>query len=214
VTFSGGISADRREIDVVLARLRGRQRFECSALANRLGDPALALAQAELSKHALEGWIANVPDSSRHEDMLSAAWERLAKAHWSLGERNQALAAFREFAAVRKRLFEREPSDQYRLWLTKCYNELVFYGSRGGDLRGAADAILERTRLWPGNAKQVAQAAEDFETLAERVTARSRGHLTREDQTERDHYLAESRRVRRAAEAASRRAEHDLRVER
>jgi hypothetical protein len=46
------------------------------------------------------------------------------------------------------------------------------------------------------------------------VTARARGPLSREDQAEHDHYLAESRCVRQAAEAASRRVGHDSRAER
>jgi hypothetical protein len=73
---------------------------------------------------------------------------------------------------------------------------------------------LERLKLWPDNAKQLAQAADDFEALAEQVTARRPGHLALEDQAERDHYVSESRRLRRAADAATRRAGDLLRAER
>jgi hypothetical protein len=156
----------------------------------------------------------NAPERGRHEELLSYVWERLGKARWGLGQHDQALAAFRRFAAAKRRLFEREPSNQHRQWLTKSYNKLVFYGARGGDLRGAADAIRERAKLWPGDGKQLTQAAEDFETLAERVTAGSRRSVSPVDQAERDHYRAESRRLRRAAEAATRRADPNLRVER
>jgi tetratricopeptide (TPR) repeat protein len=187
----------------------------CSALANQLGEPALALEQAELGRRIIEEWIRTAPDGFRHEDELSDVWSRIAKARWSLGKRDQALAAFRKSTAIEKRVFEREPSNHvYRAWLSSCYDRFVFYGSHGGDLRGAAAAILERLKLWPDNAKQLAQAADDFEALAEQVTARGRGHLALEDQAERDHYVSESRRLRRAADAATRRAGDLLRAER
>jgi tetratricopeptide (TPR) repeat protein len=189
----------------------------CSAMANRLGEPALALAQAELGRRSLEEWMEmeNAPESRRHEDLLSAVCERIGKARWGLGQRDQALAAFRESAALQKHELEREPSNPaYRASLSACYNRLSFYHSLTGDLRGAADAILERTKLWPNNPEQLAMTAEDFSGLAKRVTARSQGHLSHEDEAERDHYLAESRRLRVAAEAATHREGHDLRVER
>jgi len=200
--------ADHRSHDQAFLYRLGDMLVNCSALASRLGEPALALEQAELGRRAFEAWIEmeNAPERGRHEELLSYVWERLGKARWGLGQRDQALAAFRKFAAAKRRLFEREPSNQHRQLLTKSYNKLVYYGARGGDLRGAADAIRERTKLWPGDAKHLVQSAEDFEALADRVTAGSQGHVSPDDQAERDHYLAESRRVRQAAEAASRRA--------
>jgi tetratricopeptide (TPR) repeat protein len=187
----------------------------CSALANQLGDPALSLQQAELGRHTIEELIRTAPDGFRHEDMLSLIWERIAKAHWGLGERVPAVAALRESAAIQKRVFEREPSNHAcRTSLSRCYDRLVFYGSSGGDLRGAADAILDRTKLWPDDAGQLAKTAEDFDGLAKRVTARNGGQLSSDDQAERDRYLAESRRFRQAAGAATGRVGHDLRVER
>jgi serine/threonine protein kinase len=193
----------------------GHQLTECSALANQLGEPALALEQAELARRTIEGWVRAAPDDPHGDNELNGAWERIGKARWSLGQRDQALAAFRESAAVQKRVFEREPSNHIiRVCLSQCYNRLAYYGSSAGDLRGAADAILARTRLWPDSTQQLFKSADDFAALAERVTARSRGPLSRDDQAERDHYLSESRRVRQAAEAASQRVGHDLRVQR
>jgi tRNA A-37 threonylcarbamoyl transferase component Bud32/tetratricopeptide (TPR) repeat protein len=193
----------------------GRLLLDCSALANQLGEPTLSLQQAELGRRTIEEWIRTAPDGVRHEDWLSAVWMRIAKARWGLGEREQALAAFRESTAIQKRLFERVPTNHaYRVWLSQCYDRLVFYGSQRGALRGAADAILERTRLWPDNGNQLAKSADDFSSLAEQVTARTCGHLSPENQAERDRYLTESRRIRQAAEAASRRAGHDLSAQR
>jgi hypothetical protein len=193
----------------------GGQLNSCSTLANLLGEPVLALEQAELNRRTIEEWIRAAPPDLRHEDALGDAWMRIAKAHWSLGQRDQALAALRESTVIAKRLFERQRSNRvYRAFLSKSYDRLVFYGTQAGDWRGSADAISERTKLWPDNAKQLAKSADDFAVLAQRVTARARGPLSREDQAERDHDLAESRRVRQAAEAASGRADHDLRAER
>jgi serine/threonine protein kinase len=193
----------------------GHRALECSALANQLGEPTLALEQAELARRAIEAWVRAIPDDPRRDDGLVHAWERIGKARWSLGQRDQGLAAFRESAAIQKPAVEREPSnDLARLRLSRCYGRLVFYGSQAGDLRGAAEAILERTRLWPDNAKQLGKSADDFAALAQRVTARDRGHLSHEDQAERDRYLAESRRIRQAAEAARRQLHPELRVER
>jgi tetratricopeptide (TPR) repeat protein len=193
----------------------GHQLTECSALANQLGEPALALEQAELARRTIEGWVRAAPDDPRRDDGLNGAWERIGKARWSLGHRDQALAAFWESAAVQKRVFEREPSNHMiRVCLSQCYNRLAYYGSSAGDLRGAARAILERTKLWPDNANQLIKTSEELNDLAGQVTSRGRGHLSVEDQAERDRYLAESRRVRQAAETAKRRAGHDLRVQR
>jgi tetratricopeptide (TPR) repeat protein len=187
----------------------------CSALANQLAEPALSLQQAELGRSTIETLNRVTPDGYRGQESLSTAWERIAKARWSLGDRDQALAAFRESAAIQKRYLAKEPSNHScRVSASKFYDRLVFFGSLAGDLRGASDAILERLKLWPDDPKRLTQAADDFAALAERVTGRSRGRLSREDQEERDRYLAESRRARQAAEAASRRADRDLGVER
>ncbi len=156
---------------------------------------------------------AHKPDDPRQNEWLSYAWERIGKARWRLGQRDQAMAAFRESAAIQKPVFERNPSNYVnRVRLSQCYNRLVYYGSSAGHLRTAADAILARIGLSPNSSQQLVKSADDFAALAEQVTARTRGHLGREDQAEREHYLSESRRLRHAADAATRRAVHDLRT--
>jgi tetratricopeptide (TPR) repeat protein len=187
----------------------------CSALANQLGDPVLSLQQAELSRGTVEELVRRVPELIRRNGGLTAVYERIAKARWSLGQRDQALAAFRESAAIQKRIVEREPSNHvYRERLGQYYSRLAYYASRGGDLAGAADALLERVKLWPNDTNRLAQTAEAFGSLAQQVSARDRGHLSRGDQAEHDRYLTESRRFRKAAEAATGRAGHYVRVER
>jgi serine/threonine protein kinase len=188
----------------------------CSALANQLGEPRLSLQQAELGRRVLEELVHSAPDRRRDGESLSSTWMRIAKAHWSLGERDQALAAFRQSAALNRRNFDREPSNRfYRAWLSRSYDRLILYGAKAGDLQGAAEAIRERTKLWPGDVVQLSKAAEDFESLAQQVTTRSHGKPSSQDQAEHDRYLAESRRAREAAaNAATKRELSNLRVER
>jgi tetratricopeptide (TPR) repeat protein len=181
----------------------GEQSTVCSALANQLGDWALALQQGDLARRVIEIRMRIAPDDVRQGNALSGAWERVAKAHWSLGDRAQALADFRQSAACQRLLFERDPSiAKWRNALSQCYSRLVFYASQSGELNTAADAILERVKLWPNDRKQLAQAAEDFQTLADQVSARGAGHPSGQDLVERDRYLAESRRLKQAADAA------------
>jgi tetratricopeptide (TPR) repeat protein len=187
----------------------------CSALANQLGEPRLSLQQAELGRRVFEELVHSAPDRRRDGESLSSTWMRIAKAHWSLGERDQALAAFRQSAALNRRNFDREPSNRfYRAWLSRSYDRLILYGAKAGDLQGAAEAIRERTKLWPGDVAQIFKAADDFESLAQQVTTRSRAKLSPEDQAERDRYLAESHRAKEAANAARKREISNLRVER
>jgi tetratricopeptide (TPR) repeat protein len=189
--------------------------MDCSALANQLGDGHLSLEQAELARRTLEELICCAPARDQEQFQLSAAWMRIAKAHWTLGDLDKAWAALLQSTAVQRRLFEREPSNpSYRAWLSQCYDRLVFYGSRAGKLDGAAGAILERSKLWPEDPMKLIQSAEDFASLAEQVIGRRHAKLSPEDQAERDRYLAESRHAREAADAAARHEISNLRVER
>jgi tetratricopeptide (TPR) repeat protein len=186
-----------------------------SALANQLGEPALALQQAEIARKAIEEWMRDTLDCPAHQNKLAVAWERIAKARWGLGQRDQALTALREAVATQRRAFDKEPANHFcRVCLSRYYDRSFFYGTRAGDIRGAATAIVERTKLWPGDVKQLVKAADDFNTLAGQVTARSQGHLSAEDQAERARYLAECRRMQQAAEEATHSAPEDLRVQR
>jgi tetratricopeptide (TPR) repeat protein len=184
-----------------------------SALANQLGEPQLALQQADLGLRVVQDLIRLTPHGFRHHSLLSLAWERIAKARWSLGRRAEALVALRESAAAEKQNFDREPANSiFRAELSRGYDRLAYFSSEADDVAGAADAILKRTSLWPDKAAQLAKSADDFMSLAEQVSARSHGTLSSRDQAERDHYLAESARLRRAADAASQRATRDLSV--
>jgi eukaryotic-like serine/threonine-protein kinase len=183
----------------LLHRVTGSS-IKLSACFNRLGDAALSLKMAELGRDCLEEATRAAPEGFGFDYELSGAWERIGKARWSLGERDKALAAFRESAAIEKRVFQREPSNHVRrATLSKCYDRLVYFGSRAGDLSGAATALLQREKLWPDDAAELTKIANDFEGLAGCVDIRAKGQLTRQQQAEKGHYLAESKRVRDAA---------------
>jgi tetratricopeptide (TPR) repeat protein len=178
----------------------GDASMDISAVLNQLGDARLSLQMAELSRDAYEEAGRATPDGIGFDNWLQNAWMRIGKAHWSLGARDQALAAFRESAAIQKRVFEREPSNhESRATLSSCYDRLVYFASRGGDISGAAAALLQREKLWPDDAAELTKIANDFEGLAGWVDIRAKGQLTPQQQAEKGHYLAESKRIRDAA---------------
>jgi tRNA A-37 threonylcarbamoyl transferase component Bud32 len=182
----------------LLLRIRGSS-IKLSACFNRLGDATLSLQMAELARDGLEEATRAAPEGFGFDYELSGAWERIGKARWGLGERDKALAAFRESAAIQKRVFERASNHACRATLSKCYDRLVHFGSRAGDLSGAAAALLEREKLWPDDAAELTKIANDFKELAGWVDIRAKGQLTSQQQAEKNHYLAESKRVLDAA---------------
>ena len=177
-----------------------------SLLAQKLGDPRLALLQMEVGRRKLHDWISATPHDEQHDDSLTKTLHACAKAQWAAGNRSQALFELREATSIRQRLFAQEQTPANRLSLTRCYDRLVFYSCRGGDLSAAAKAILERTQLWPGDAIQLAQSAEDFGTLADQLAARDGGHVSRDNKGEYDHYVAERQRLRAASKAMGHRS--------
>jgi hypothetical protein len=140
--------------------------------------------------------------------MLSDAWQRIAKARWDLGQADEALAAFRESAAVQRQVFERAPSiSAYRLALSRCYDRLAYWSSQRGDWAAVAAALLEREKLWPDDAAQLMKVSHDFQELAEAL-GKGGKQLSPQEQAEQQRYVAESERARRAAEAVRRAARH------
>jgi tRNA A-37 threonylcarbamoyl transferase component Bud32/tetratricopeptide (TPR) repeat protein len=175
-----------------------------SAILHQLGDATLSLQMAELARDAYEEASRATPDGFGFDESLSNVWMRIGKAHWSLGARDKALAALRESAAIQKRLFEREPSNRAsRARLSSCYDRLVYFGSRSGDLSGAATALLEQEKLWFDDVAELTKTANAFEGLAAWVTVGAKGQLTPRQQVEKSHYLSESKRIRDAAKLKS-----------
>jgi tetratricopeptide (TPR) repeat protein len=174
------------------------QSLGISTLLCQLGDGEEALRQAELARHLLTGLCRAAPRAPEHGQGLSSAWERIGKARWALAQRDEALAAFRQAAAVQRQVLAQAPADAaYRRSLSRCYDRLVYWGGLHGDRATAAAALREREKLWPGNADELLEVARDFEKLAAAVGP-ERGPLSAEEQAERQQYLAESERARRA----------------
>jgi tetratricopeptide (TPR) repeat protein len=167
----------------------------------RAGDPAEALRLAEQARRLYAGLRRAAPDVREHGNDLSGAWERIAKARWDLGMADEALAAFRESAAVQRQVVAQFPSVRvYRVRLSRCYDRLVHWGGLRGDRATVAAALLEREKLWPDVADELMEVSRDFQELAEAV-GKGREQLSPEEQAERRRYLDESERVRRAAES-------------
>jgi hypothetical protein len=178
-----------------------------STLLWRLGDYADALRLAEQARHLCEELRRAAPNVPGYGEALSYAWERIAKARWALGRRDEALAAFRESATIQRQVFEQERSVHvYRVSLSRCYDKLAYWGEQAGDRTMAASALLEREKLWPGDAEALMECSRDFQKLAEAV-AKGQEHLSPQERAERLRYLDESARLKRAAEGVSRRAE-------
>jgi tetratricopeptide (TPR) repeat protein len=177
------------------------QSVNLSAYLCRLGDPERALRQAEQARRLYEGLHRGAPSTLPYAQGLGQAWERIAKAHWKLGRRDQALDAFREAGAAQRRVVEQMPTVPiFRMWLSRCYDRVAHYSALAGDRPGAALALLERKKLWPGNAEELMKVSADFQNLAKDM-GKGGVSLSPPEQEERQRYLAEAERARGAAEA-------------
>jgi serine/threonine protein kinase len=172
-----------------------------SSLLNQLGDSAESLRLAQQARRLSEESCRVMPDDFRRWASLSSAWDRIAKAHWNLGQSDDAWAAFQKSAEVQRQAFERAPSiPANREALSRCYDRLVYWGVLRGDWTGAAAAVLEREKLWPNNAKELTRVSRDFQELAQKI-AQGRQHLSEKEQAEQRRFLSESERTKQAAEA-------------
>ena len=72
--------------------------------------------------------------------------------------------------------------------------------------------MLEREKLWPDDSDRLMGLSRDFKELAEEMARRPKS-LSAEEQSARQHYLAESERIRQAAEATARRQKHSLKAD-
>jgi tetratricopeptide (TPR) repeat protein len=186
--------------DLEFCQVLAGQLLGISSSLCRAGDPAEALRLAEQARRLYVGLRRAAPDVRPYGNDLSNAWERIAKARWDLGLADEALAAFRESAAVQRQVVTQSPSNrEYRVRLSRCYDRLAHWGGLRGDRATVAAALLEQEKLWPDNAEGLMKVSRDFRKLAEAV-GQGRERLSPEEQAERRRYLAESDRVRRAAE--------------
>jgi tetratricopeptide (TPR) repeat protein len=194
------LCADVQLHDWALSEDIAERTVQVSALLCRLGRPAEALHQAEQSRRRFAGLRGAAPEVPQYGYGLSNAWERIAKARWELGQRDEALAAFRESAAVEREVVAQAPSvPLYRDRLGRCYQRLTHWGGLRGDRATVAAALLEQEKLWPGNAIELMEVSRAFGKLAETV-GKGQERLSPEELAERQSYLTESERIQRAAE--------------
>jgi serine/threonine protein kinase len=175
-----------------------------ATLLCQLGNPAESLRLAEQARRLFTGLSRAAPDVPQYAHGLSATWERIGKARWALGQADEALAAFRESAAAQRQVLHQAPAiPLYRRALSRCYDRLVHWGTLRGDRPTVAAALREREKLWLDDAAELMEVGRDFERLAAEV-AKGREQLSPQEQTERQGYLEESARLKRAAQTVLR----------
>jgi tetratricopeptide (TPR) repeat protein len=175
-----------------------------STVLNHLADQASALQQAEQGRRLFEEAYRLAPEPGRRF-CVSDAWTRIGKARWRLGQADEALAAFRQSAAVQRQVFEQAPDRGNRVELARCYSRLAYWSGLKGDWEGSAAALLAQEQLWPDDGKELMTVSNNLRDLARRM-ARGRDNLSPKERAERQRYLDESNRVKRAAQAATQKA--------
>ncbi|HEV3119154.1 MAG TPA: serine/threonine-protein kinase, partial [Gemmataceae bacterium] len=196
VAFAIGVPAR----DLGTRERHGWQLLSLAATLSHLEDPEEALRLAERARHISEDLCRELPLQPNFVSLLSGAWQRIGKARWALHQPDLALAAFREAASVQHRTFEAAPSAEARARLSNCYDRLYYWNTLRHTWSEAAAALLDREKLWLDNAEELMEVARDFQGLAEKMTE-PRQQLSSAQERERQHYLAESARLSRAADA-------------
>jgi tetratricopeptide (TPR) repeat protein len=173
--------------------------WELSRGLRYLGDPASALQQAEHARKLWADYWKARPDGYTGGMQLAQAWIEVAIARQDLKQYDEAWDAFQEAVSIQRRVLDRTPGVQYlRVYLSLCYELLAECGIRRRDWSGAAAALCEKEKLWPGDAERLLKVSDEFKTLAEEMT-RAGKELSSREQTQRQHFLAESVRIKEAA---------------
>ena len=160
-----------------------------------LGDAAAAHEQADHARRLWADYWQARPNAHTGGIQLAHAWVEVGKAQLALGRGDEAWAAFQEAVSVQRRVLDRSPEVAYhRIYLDGCYVLLLDCGFRRGDWSGAAAVLKEREKLWPNDSDRLMRLSSDFMKLAEEM-ARGPKSLSAEEQTARQHYLAECERT-------------------
>jgi tetratricopeptide (TPR) repeat protein len=178
-----------------------------------LGDAAAALQQADSARRLWADYWQARPNAHMGGIQLAHAWVEVGKIQLALGRGDAAGTAFQEAVSVQRRLLDRSPEVEYhRIYLDGCYVLLRNCGFRRGDWSGAAAALHEREKLSPNDSDRLMGFSRDFKELAEQM-ARGSKRLSAEEQSARQRNLAESERIRQAAEATARRQKHSVKTD-
>ena len=156
--------------------------------------PAKALLLAEQSRNELLDLVRESPSDLRYACGLFKAWEEIGKAHVRLHRPDEAVAAWLQGVEVMRRVIEQAPTSLgYRQMLaTRCLG-LSHHLRDRGRLAEAADWLLEREKVLPGDALYLRQISQEFAQLAVEVGQYS-PELTLMELAERQHYLSLSAR--------------------
>jgi tetratricopeptide (TPR) repeat protein len=193
--------------DPGFSRWLGGNAVELATVLRHVGDPAESLHQAERALKHFERLRRASPTLPSNGKGVSVAWLAIGKARWDLGQPEEAVAALLESAAAQRRVFDLAPDvEDNRERLSRCYGRLSDCGGHRAPPAVVATALLEQEKLWPDNAKELAEVSEDFRKLAE-VVGHDKARLSPEELAEQQGYLAQSDRLKHAAEAVSQRAE-------
>jgi hypothetical protein len=158
---AAGQCNDLPATDTLACANLGNALLPLAGLLCRLNCPTESLAVAEQARLFFEKICREQPKAVVFHEALSEAWQRIGKARWRLKEREGAMAAFREYTAIRRRLLEQAPSQQkYRRELSRCYDRLAYYSRERGDRAGAAAALREWAKLWSDDAAQLTNVAK------------------------------------------------------
>ncbi|HTU21256.1 MAG TPA: serine/threonine-protein kinase [Gemmataceae bacterium] len=138
----------------------------------------------------------NSRGDAAHWRRLAEIWLQMAKCRMR-DERNGVEAALREAVDAARRLVAESPEHRYVLddRLARLAHCLAAKGHR----RQAAAHLHECERLWQGDADGLRGVARGFRELANEVKL-SRIILSSQERNEQDEYLAEARRLERAAD--------------
>jgi tetratricopeptide (TPR) repeat protein/tRNA A-37 threonylcarbamoyl transferase component Bud32 len=178
-----------------------------------LGDAAAALQQADHARRLWADYCQARPNAHTGGIQLAHAWVEVGKAQLALGRSDEAWTAFQEAVSVQRRVLDRSPEVEYlRIYLDGCYDLLLDCGIRRGDWSGSAAALHEREKLWNNDSDRLMGLSLDFKKLADAM-ARGSKQLSAEEEAARQHYLAESERIRQAAEATARRQKLRLKAD-
>ena len=177
-----------------------------AVLLRHLGDPAESLRQAEQARRLSRELCHAAPDNLMHEIRLSDAWQQIGKARWDLGQAEESLAAFRESAVVQRQVFEHAPDIHLnRICLSRCYDRLFDWSRQCGKRAEAAAALLEREKLWPDDTAELGKVCARLRGAGE-SGGRGRRTAFPGRAAQRQDYLAQSERTKRAAAIVAARA--------
>ncbi len=191
----------------ILASSPGNDSRSCHELADVMLDVAAILCQIDHfqdalgpAEHALRLYTVlhrtSGPEKVTYCHGLGISWSRIAKARWGIGNKNDAIAAFREAAVFERQVFEGGPSNlNNRTALSRAFERLAYYGRECGMRKDVAHALLEIEKLWPNDKAKLQEVAEGFRELA-KLTGRE-GNLF--NVVEQQRYLKECERIRRLA---------------